>query len=117
MLDAEVTFTVLAGGGTFSSGAQVTERTDATGLASISFRLGQRTADNPIYVGLNPGDQHLTRALLNNIEASVRSAQGDLVLETPFTAIAYPRPPIDLRRIDTDDIGFERPGVCGRTPC
>ena len=74
--------------------------TDAQGMAAVSLKLGQVTADNPVYVLRNKGDEFATRALVNEVDAVALSRAGALLLEAPFTALALPDDPASLLRTD-----------------
>ncbi len=112
---APVHFDVTEGGGRLvgASGesSSATILTDAQGMASVSFRLGEKTADNPIYLLRNPGDELATQALANLIDVVADSRSGPLVVDAPFEAIAYPGPVVRFRRTDTTAV--ELPGRAG----
>ena len=101
---AEVHFEVGRGGGLLrgenGEAPTATALTDSAGIASVAFRLGERTDADPIYARRNPGDEFPTQALANLVDAWADSRQGTLVIDQPFEAIAYPGEPTALRRTD-----------------
>ena len=97
---AQVTFTVTAGGGCVQTCPTTTVQvsTDAQGLAPISLVLGKQTADNPTYVRRQPADDYTTRAGINLVDAAVEDAEGHRIrIDTPFVALAYPKPAVQLK--------------------
>jgi hypothetical protein len=93
---AEVTFSVKAGGGSFTSAMPV--YSNARGVASAEFILGEKTEDNPTYVK-QTGDTHYTRIGENIVDALLASGTS---LKKPFTAYGYPKTPKQMRMLHGD---------------
>ena len=55
--------------------------TNGVGIATAPFQLGKSTHDDPIYVLERADDEHVTQALINEIEAFAVSENGELVLD------------------------------------
>ena len=98
---AQVTFTVVRGGGKLSGGSSLVVATTAAGYAEASLELGQKTSDNPIYLKRQASDEHPYRVGLNIVEATVASARGTLRTDEPFAGYAYPGKPAELVQTDT----------------
>ncbi|MBW2704502.1 MAG: Ig-like domain-containing protein, partial [Deltaproteobacteria bacterium] len=90
---AEVSFTVMAGGGSL---AQSTVTTDVIGIATATLTLGTSTADNPIYLN-EEGQPWAVQAGLNAVDAYLTTTGTHL--KTPFTAIGMPDK-TDARLVD-----------------
>ncbi len=108
---APVTFSVSSGDGLLladdGSGVVVrTATTDRLGRASARLRLGTDTSLDPVYMERQLGDENLSRALANLVEATVASRGGTRVLGQPFEAFAFPGEPVVLRRTDTGQTVF-----------
>lgn len=114
---AAVAFAATRGGGllidpdTGDEGPGILLKTNALGIATARLRLGKLTADDPIYVQRNESDEHVTRALANEIEAVADSENGDLALEAPFSAIGLPGPAAEIVRTDGGGGGRGFPAV------
>ncbi|MCP3963203.1 MAG: hypothetical protein GY719_35635 [bacterium] len=67
---AEVTFSILAGGGDFDGSSTKTVTTTRRGFASVDLTLGTSTAESPYYL-LFQGDDYFFRAGLNLVTAEV----------------------------------------------
>jgi len=108
---ATVEFSAWSGGGSLlTPDAErlpvLTATTDRLGLASAPLLLGTDTGVDPVYVRRELEGISATRAGANLVEAVAVSRQGDLVLDEPFVAYAYPGRPEVLRRTDTDQTAF-----------
>ncbi|MBI3561085.1 MAG: transglutaminase domain-containing protein, partial [Gammaproteobacteria bacterium] len=127
--NANVSFTVTAGEGqlvyeqvqpappgsnlpptvvTLKSAGPVTALTNAKGIASIRYELGQVTSKSPIYAS-SPGDRYLTLIGLNYIDAAVDTHAGLLALTKPFQELGLPGDPIKLVRINRCCVGYPYP--------
>lgn len=103
---AAVQFYVTTGEGVFvdeegGETAAILAFTDALGIASTRFRLGESTDADPVYVRPDPGDEFVTKATLNRVEAVALTYEGSLYTETPFEFLALPGPAVSLIRTDT----------------
>ncbi|MCP3961615.1 MAG: hypothetical protein GY719_27560, partial [bacterium] len=108
---AEVEFRSLAGGGELrsdgaGSAGTPTLTTDAGGFASVELVAGTRVLDNVVLVQRHPDDEEPTWALQHLVSAMVASGIGQLAIEQPFEAIAYPGPAASLTRTDTSETEF-----------
>jgi hypothetical protein len=99
VIGAQVTFTMLAGGGSFAGAATITVQTAATGIAKISPTLGIHTADNPSFQRINQGDTYATQVGVNLFTTSVTSRLGDLSIPQPFEI--YGRPDVPTAMLKT----------------
>ena len=95
---ANVTFTVVAGGGSVEN----TVRTGVDGIARSSLFLGQFTGANPGYRKANPGDEFDTQMGVNLVTASVSNAQGNIQISHPFTAYGIPGKAVEIVKIAGD---------------
>jgi RHS repeat-associated protein len=90
----EVTFSTSLGGGSFDDeeegAGSIVALTNGAGIASASFTLGERTDINPRYKRLDAGDRYYSRVGLNLVEATANSYTGQVIVGSPFSAIAYP---------------------------
>ncbi len=93
---AEVTFSSLAGGGSFAGSESPTVMTDFNGIARVRPLLGTTTNDNPTFLRLDTDDVHTTQVGVNLFTAEVASRYGALVLPQPFTAYALPDKPLNI---------------------
>lgn len=100
VVGAAVLFGAVQGEGKVDGAPQVTVITDNLGVAAVTLELGQKTSAFPVYVIRNPGDEYVTKAGFNLIEAAVLTHRGTLAVEAPFTAIGMPQAPIKLVRTD-----------------
>lgn len=108
---ASVTFTSVEGGGHLLTAENqevdsLTVRTDSQGVAAAPFKLGAHTADNPIYVKRQPGDENTTQALQHLVDVTADSLFGPLVPDSPFSALGFPGPAVELKRTDTEQTVF-----------
>ncbi|HEX3529650.1 MAG TPA: DUF6531 domain-containing protein, partial [Thermoanaerobaculia bacterium] len=108
---ARVTFTSIQGGGHLIDELHheldsLTVRTDFRGIASVPLKLGQHTADNPVYVRLAAGEANSTQALEHLIDVTAESFLGTLTVDTPFQELGYPGPVTELKRTDRDGTVF-----------
>lgn len=93
VVGAAVTFTVLAGNGSFADRQDVTVQTAANGIASVRPILGIRTADNPSFQRISGTDAFATQVGVNLFTAAVTGQLGELSLAQPFTAYGRPDRP------------------------
>ena len=101
---AQVTFTVIRGGGKFSDGQTAsTVMTNSLGIAEVSYTLGESTSDWPVFIDRNNGDQYPTQAGRNTIDAVLQADKGPLRLDTPFTALALPDQAVRLKKNNRED--------------
>jgi hypothetical protein len=90
--NVNVTFTVKAGGGSFSDGTTVkTAETNAQGIASVPFIAGKYTKDNPVFWWY---DNHLTQPYPeqvgeNLVDAYITSTRAPIT--TPFAVYGFPK--------------------------
>lgn len=109
---ASVTFLATEGGGSlFDSqgnpqGDSLTVETDRRGIATVVVQMGTHTEDNPVYVQKALADRYSTQALAQLVDATAPSSNGFLVLDAPFSALAYPGRASRLRRTDTTQTVF-----------
>ncbi len=98
---ASVTFTIKAGGGSFSNSAQtVTVTTNTLGIASAQLVLGTYTKDSPTFTW-KEGDAHTQQVGENIVDASLPSG---ISLPVPFTAYGLPGKPNHMRQTYGDRI-------------
>ena len=108
VVGAEVTFVAVDGGGVLlddqgDGHPTLLARTDLLGRALAPFRLGRETWRNPILEREDPADGEPSQALLHRVDAHVRSHQGPIPVDAPFSAVAFPGEPVVLRRTDAAD--------------
>lgn len=108
VVGAAVSFGAVHGEGKVEGASAVTVLTNTLGIAAATLELGQKTSVFPIYIMRNPGDQHVTKAGLNIVEAAVVTRGGTLAVDAPFTAVGLPQAPAKLVRTDTHP-GFGSP--------
>ena len=103
---AEVVFTSWSGGGRLlTENGQESDvlavATDRRGFAEVRFRLGQHTADDPIYVERDPGDRSATQALIHLDRGHRPGPLGSAHPRPAFHRRRLPRPPERLYRVGT----------------
>ncbi len=106
-----VLFTSTAGGGELVDDAgalhtTLTVPTDEHGVARVGLRFGPDTSANPVYALREPGDEHVSQALLHLVDAVGQGYDGqgipvDLPVSEPFWAVAFSDEPVSIRRTDT----------------
>ncbi|MCU7804214.1 MAG: hypothetical protein KZQ96_13535 [Candidatus Thiodiazotropha sp. (ex Lucinoma borealis)] len=127
VVNAQVVFSIAAGGGQFiyevveivndievvteqRSSDPVPVMTNELGIASIRLEPGQHTADNPVFLYRDSGDQYPTQAGHNLVDAMVQSHSGILATPKSFEAIAYPRSRSKLALTLSERTGILLPG-------
>ena len=104
--NAEVTFTVKAGGGTLqctkadgsmtAAGASCAAKTGENGIVMAWLTVGKKTIDNPGYIKLNPADVNDAQVGINLVEASVSAHGGAVRIDSPFEALGLPGPGVRI---------------------
>lgn len=102
----EVTFTVKAGGGTVYGNMPVL--TDVRGVASVAFKLGQKTSANPTFYKSHESDRYWQQVGENLVDASLASG---LSLPQPFIAYGFPTLPTKIIKIYGDHDQSERMNI------
>ena len=94
---ADVTFRVVAGGGSLAAAGALTVKTGANGVAKAGLILGKYTADNPIYVWdqQNPNAWQVGQ---NIVSASVTGRYGAIPLNDDFQATGWPGAPDHIKQ-------------------
>ncbi len=105
VIGATVKFRVAEGGGSFGDAPSIIVPTDLLGIAQTPFVLGQKTAAFPVYVFRDSGDQFVTQAGLNLVDAAVETHRGALVIDTPFSAVGLPQVAVKLVRTNPASSG------------
>ncbi len=80
------------------------------GIARIRLETGRHTADNPVFLNRDSGDQHPTQAGHNLVDAVVDTHSGILATSKSFQAIAFPRARAKLVSTLSERKGFSGPG-------
>ena len=91
---ADVTFSVVAGGGQLYPGE--VRITDASGIASVELILGQHTKDNPTYIKTSAEAVFHQQVGENIVDVSL-GATGESIRK-PFTAYGFPQEPANLEK-------------------
>ncbi|MCU7865829.1 MAG: hypothetical protein KZQ92_17835, partial [Candidatus Thiodiazotropha sp. (ex Lucinoma borealis)] len=127
VIGAPVEFSIAAGSGvmiyeevTIVNGAEVIVEVRSTdpvfltsnelGIASVRLEPGQHTADNPVFLYRDSGDEYATQAGHNLVDAVVQSHSGILATPKSFEAIAYPRSRSKLALTFSERTGMLLPG-------
>ncbi|MBI3607513.1 MAG: hypothetical protein HY207_06080 [Nitrospirae bacterium] len=102
---ADVTFTILAGGGGFDAAGtkSTTVKTDDLGLARTTPFLGKKTSDDPFYVKAKTTDTYPTQVGQNIVTAKVSGTRGEISIDIPFQLFAYPEDPDHLSKVLGDN--------------
>lgn len=116
VVGAPVTFVISEGGGELSgggagAGTSVTVATDSLGIAQVRLRAGERTSVHPVYTLRHAGDRWATQVLGQIIDAAAESADGVVLPEAPFEALAYPGPLDHLSRLTPEGNFIGREGL------
>lgn len=90
---AGVNFLPVRGGGSVSPASAIT---NGMGVATATVTLGKSTADSPVFIRRNSGDEYVTQAGLNVFDVAVSSAAGTRRPEAPMRAYAWPDQPATL---------------------
>lgn len=98
---ADVTFKMVAGGGSLvaaGSPVQLVVKTGANGVAKAGLILGKYTADNPVYVSdqQNPNAWQVGQ---NIVSASVTGRYGAIALNDDFQALGWPGAPDHIKKV------------------
>ncbi len=97
---AKVTFVATTGGKFLAYGAEhssFTVTTDAGGFASVRFKSGKVTQDNPVYLLRKFSDEHVTQSLWNRVNAYVETRDyGFVSINKQFELIGHPGEPTKL---------------------
>ncbi len=102
VVGASVTFTIIAGKGSFDSvqsTVTTTATTDQKGMAKTPLILGIHTAENRYYLKLDDQDKYYTQVGLNLVTASVTSGSGNIFLDQPFEEYGKPGQPTQIKKI------------------
>lgn len=103
---ADVVFSVASGGGKFDNDEPVkVVTTDRFGVASATLTTGPRTDLEPVFLKQNENDAIASRAGWNQVEAVATSSAGILTIDRPFSAVAFPGPPVELVQTAAKKLG------------
>ncbi|MGO8989042.1 MAG: RHS repeat-associated core domain-containing protein [bacterium] len=98
---AEVTFTIKAGGGKFSDGSTTSKaKTGGDGIASVRLILGQKTSDNPTFVR----EQDINKPNVQQVGENIVDASlpPGTKITKPFTAYGFPGDATQIKQTGGD---------------
>ncbi len=115
VLGAQIIFEATEGGGMLvnAEGVEAVQHiveTSELGIAQVTLKAGTDTSVSPVYAVRNPSDTYYTQALAESVEVLAVAQGGYIVLEAPFSALAYPGPPTQL----VATLGGSGFGIAGR---
>ncbi|VAW80248.1 hypothetical protein MNBD_GAMMA12-48, partial [hydrothermal vent metagenome] len=113
VVNADITFYVVNGGGTFNGASSIIVKSNSAGRASATYTLGQSTDSNPVYLNENTSDQYASKAGWNVIDAVVAVKGGKLPIRQPFSALGFPKTVVTYMRTDSTSVSFVNltPGI------